>query len=112
MARLETDGRLFAGRLSAILIVVVLQESKPLFPIPLAAKQAILSVAVHEPVLLGVTQSKDQDVDPEPECVALEPLVDVLAPALEKEPLSIVAENPPEPELERLTLTEYVCPAV
>jgi hypothetical protein len=44
--------------------------------------------------------------------VALEPLVEVLAPAFEKEPLSIVAENPPEPELERLTVTEYVCPAV
>ena len=112
MARLETEGGLFAGRLSAILTVEVLQESPPLFPFPLAANPAILRVAVPEPVLLGVTQSKDQDVEPEPECVALEPLVEVLAPAFEKEPLSMVAENPPEPELERLTVTEYVCPAV
>ena len=79
---------------------------------PLADNPAILRVAVPDPELLGATQSKDQEVEPEPECVALEPLVDVLGPAFVNEPRSIVAEKPPEPEVERLTVTEYVCPAV
>ena len=67
IARLDTVGGLFAGRLSVMLTVVVLQASPPLFPFPLAAIPAILRVAVPEPVLLGATQSKDHEVDPEPE---------------------------------------------
>tara|TARA_B100000609_G_C17011736_1_gene329013 strand:+ start:23 stop:382 length:360 start_codon:yes stop_codon:yes gene_type:complete len=105
IARFDTVGGLFAGRLSVILVDEVLQASPPVFPLPFAAKPAILRVAVPAPELVGVTQSNDHEVEPELVCVALEPLIDVPVPALAKEPLSMVAEKPPEPELERLTVT-------